>query len=433
MNKKFIISAVLLLSGLGFSVAQQTPANTQNETITFVGATVHTGNGTVIENAKLIFKAGKITALGQNELPNQGRIIDVAGQHIYPGIIAPVSTLGLVEIDAIRQSRDDDELGEFGPNIRSLIAYNAESQVVESMRPNGVLLAQITPQGGVFSGSSSIVQLDAWNWEDAAIKTDDGVHLNWPNTYRRGRWWLGEDRGWKPNKNYDQQLKAITDYLDRAAAYSTENPAVPNEALKALVGTLDGSKTIYVYADGVREIMDAVSELKSHGAQNVVIVGGYQADQIIPFLKRHMIPVLLDRVHALPQQADDDYDKPYRLPGILKKGGLLVGLNARGSMERMSTRNLPFYAGHAAGFGLNPEEALELITSNTAKIIGVDDQYGSLEVGKSATFFVSRGDALDMRTNQLSHAFIDGREISLETHQTELYKRYSNKYGQKPK
>ncbi len=165
----------------------------------------------------------------------------------------------------------------------------------------------------------------------------------------------------------------------------------------------------------------------------MVIVGGYQADQIIPFLKRHNIPVLLDRVHALPQQADDDYDKPYRLPGILKKGGLLVGLNARGSMERMSTRNLPFYAGHAAGFGLNPEEALELITSNTAKIIGVDDQYGSLEVGKSATFFVSQGDALDMRTNQLSHAFIDGREISLETHQTELYQRYSNKYGQKPK
>ena len=153
---KFILSAVLLLSGLGFSVAQQTPANTQKETITLVGATVHTGNGSVIENAKLIFKAGKITALGQNELPNQGRIIDVAGQHIYPGIIAPVSTLGLVEIDAIRQSRDDDELGEFGPNIRSLIAYNAESQVVESMRPNGVLLAQITPQGGVFSGSSSI-------------------------------------------------------------------------------------------------------------------------------------------------------------------------------------------------------------------------------------------------------------------------------------
>jgi hypothetical protein len=336
----------------------------------------------------------------------------------------------LVEIDAVRQSKDDDELGEYGPNIRSLIAYNAESQVVESMRPNGVLMAQITPQGGVFSGTSSIVQLDAWNWEDAAVKADDGVHLHWPNTYRRGRWWMGEDRGWKPNKDYENQVETITDYFDRTKAYIAEKPEVPNQAIEALVGTLDGTKKVYVYADGVREIMDAVSQLKNHGVLQLVLVGGYQSDQIIPFLKRHDIPVLIDRVHSLPQQADDDYDKPFKLPVLLTQGGLTVGLNARGSMERMSTRNLPFYAGHTSGFGLSAEDALKLVTSNTAKILGIDADYGTLEVGKSATLFVSKGDALDMRTNQLSHAFIDGRALSLETHQTELYQRYSEKYGQ---
>lgn len=430
MNLKYSLTALILPLVMVVGFAQQTPAPSQSETITLVGATVHVGNGTIIENARLILDQGKITALGQNEINPLGKVIDVSGQHVYPGIIAPVSSLGLVEIDAVRQSKDDDELGEYGPNIRSLIAYNAESQVVESMRPNGVLMAQVTPQGGVFSGTSSIVQLDAWNWEDATVKVDDGVHLHWPNTYRRGRWWMGEDRGWKPNQDYEKEVQTITDYLDRTKAYTSEKPAVPNQALEALKGTLDGSKKVYVYADGVREIMDAVSQLKNHGVTHIILVGGYQADQIIPFLKRHNIAILLDRVHSLPAQEDDDYDKPFKLPVLLTKGGLTIGLNARGSMERMSTRNLPFYAGHTSGFGLSAEEALKLVTSNTAKILGIDQDYGTLEVGKSATLFVSQGDALDMRTNRLSHAFIDGRKISLESHQTELYQRYSEKYGQ---
>lgn len=431
MNIKYTLTTIFVLLVMVIGFAQQTPAPKQTETITLTGAILHVGNGSVIENGYLTFSDGIITAIGQNIMTAEGRTIDLEGQHIYPGIIAPVSSLGLVEIDAVRQSRDDDELGEYGPNIRSLIAYNAESQVVESMRPNGVLMAQITPQGGVFSGTSSIVQFDAWNWEDAAVKTDDGVHLRWPNTYKRGRWWMGEDRGWKPNKNYKTQIQTITDYFDRTKAYISEQPEVPNQSLEALIGTLDGSKKVFVYADGVREIMDAVSELKQHGVSEIVLVGGYQADQIIPFLKRHDIPVLLDRVHSLPRQQDDDYDKPFRLPAILSNAGLTVGLNARGSMERMSTRNLPFYAGHAAGFGLTSEQALQLVTSNTANILGIGKRYGTLEIGKSATLFVSRGDALDMSTNQLTHAFIDGRSISLETHQTELYQRYSQKYGHK--
>ena len=431
MNIKYTLTTIFVLLVMVIGFAQQTPAPKQIETITLTGATLHLGNGSVIENGYLTFSDGIITAIGQNNITAKGRTIDLDGQHIYPGIIAPVSSLGLVEIDAVRQSRDDDELGEYGPNIRSLIAYNAESQVVESMRPNGVLMAQITPQGGVFSGTSSIVQFDAWNWEDAAVKTDDGVHLRWPNTYRRGRWWMGEDRGWKPNKNYKTQIQTITDYFDRTKAYISEQPEVPNQSLEALIGTLDGSKKVFVYADGVREIMDAVSELKQHGVSEIVLVGGYQADQIIPFLKRHDIPILLDRVHSLPRQQDDDYDKPFRLPAILSNAGLTVGLNARGSMERMSTRNLPFYAGHAAGFGLTSEQALQLVTSNTANILGIGERYGTLQIGKSATLFVSRGDALDMSTNQLTHAFIDGRSISLETHQTELYQRYSKKYGHK--
>ncbi len=426
---KNIVVATLISFGL-HSWAQQTPAPEQSETITLTGGTAHIGNGTVIENSIITFENGKITMVAGPSAPIKGKVIDIRGKHVYPGIIAPASTLGLVEIDAIRQSNDQDEIGDLLPNIRSLIAYNAESQVVESMRPNGVLLAQVCPQGGVISGSSSIVQLDAWNWEDAAVKTDDGIHLHWPDTYKRGRWWAGEDRGYKPNKDYSEEVERIVVYLKNAEVYGKTTPTSVNEGFAACQGLFEGTKKAYLYADGEKEIIDGITQLKKLGIKEVVLVGGYDSYRIIPFLKEHRISVILDRVHSTPNREDDDYDLPYKLPKLLTDGGLVVALNARGQMERMNTRNLPFYAGQVAGQGLAKEEALKLITSNTAKILGIDGDYGTLEFGKSATLFVSEGDALDMTGNQLVLAYIDGRKISLETHQTELWHRYAEKYGQ---
>jgi|TARA_R110002020_G_scaffold199778_3_gene401584 imidazolonepropionase-like amidohydrolase len=424
------VITILTMAVLGTTaIAQQTPAPKQTEAITITGATAHIGDGTVIENSVLVFEDGKITAIGNASTPTKGRTINAQGKHLYPGFIAPAKSLGLVEVNAVRASDDQDELGEFIPNVRSLIAYNAESKVVESMRPNGVLLGQVAPQGGGISGTSSIVQFDAWNWEDAAVKVDDGIHLNWPNSFRRGRWWLGEDRGYKPNKDYAKQIQEGVDFILNAKAYGSGKAGEqPNEAYLAMQGLFDGSKKLYVYAQGEKEMIDAVTTLKENGVQDVVIVGGYEAHKIIPFLKKNNIPVLVRQPHALPQREDDDYDLPYKLPKLLVEGGLLVGLQ-NADMSNFQTRNLPFYAGHVAGQGLDKEKALQLITGNTAKILGIDANYGTLAVGKSATLFVSEGDALDMRTNILTHAFIDGREISLETHQTELWKRYMEKYS----
>jgi len=427
MKRISIISTIAsILVGLNL-MAQQTPAPAQQGAITIQGATAHLGDGTVMENSIIIFEDGVITTISGPSGPIKGEIIDAHGKHVYPGFIAPAKSLGLIEVNAVRASNDQDEMGDFIPNIRSIIAYNAESRVVESMRPNGVLLAQSTPKGGRISGTSTIVQLDAWNWEDAAVKTDDGIHLNWPNSFRRGRWWAGEERGWRPNKNYAEQTKAVTDYIASSMTYGKSTPEARNESYEAMQGLFDGSQKLYVYANGQREIMDAITQLKKAGIKDLVLVGGYEAYKVTDFLKQHNIPVLIGQTHAVPTMDDHDYDLPYKNPKLLTDAGLLVGLQNAG-MSNFQTRNLAFYAGQVVGQGMDKETALQLISSNTAKILGIDDRYGSLKVGKSATLFISEGDALDMRTNQLTHAFIDGRMISLETHQTALWNRYSEKY-----
>jgi len=411
--------------------AQQTPAPSQTEAFTIVGATAHIGDGTVIEQSVIVVENGKITACVNqltSKLSYKGTVIEAKGKHVYPGIIAPNTTLGLQEIDAIRATNDTREIGNMNPHIRSLIAYNAESKVVESMRPNGVLIGQITPRGGTISGTSSIVQFDAWNWEDAAIKVDDAIHVNWPRSFTRGRWWLGEDPALKANKNYAKQVLNVNTFISESKAYQKGNKATKNLPYDAMQGLFDGSQKLFVHVNDEKGITDAVDFAKTNGIKNMVIVGGYQATKVANLLKTNNIPVLVTRTHSRPNSDDDDYDFPYKLAKLLTDQGVLVGLQNSGQMERANTRNLPFQAGQVVGQGMNKEDALKLITSNTAKILGIDEDYGTLEAGKSATLFISEGDALDMRTNILTHAFIDGREISLESHQTTLWKRYSNKY-----
>ena len=422
---------LIIAVSCSMSFAQQTPANKQTEAITIVGATAHIGNGTVIDNSLIIIENGKIMLcadVNSTRVAHKGTIIQAKGKHVYPGFIAPNTTLGLQEIGSVRATNDTREIGSMNPHIRSLIAYNAESKVVESMRPNGVLIGQITPRGGRISGTSSIVQFDAWNWEDAAIMADDAIHMNWPNSFSRGRWWLGEDRGLKPNKDYSKQVTDAATFFTNSKAYLNGKKEVENLQFGAMQGLFSGSKKLFIHVDDEKGITDAITFAKDHGVNSIVIVGGYEAYKVTDLLKKHNIPVLAQRTHKTPEREDDDYDFPYKLAKLLVDEGILVGLENSGQMERANARNLPFQAGTVAAHGLDKEEALKLITSNTAKILGIHKQLGTLEQGKDATLFISEGDALDMRTNILTHAFINGRSISLETHQTKLWKRYSNKF-----
>ena len=420
---------VLVLMTVHYGFSQQTPGAEQMESILIENVTAHIGNGEVIENAAIGFQNGKITFIGSKEAVKGSfdQTIDGKNQHVYPGFIAPNSTLGLVEIDAIRASDDVAEMGSFNPNIRAIVAYNAESKVVESVRPNGVLMAQITPRGGTFAGNSTIVQLDAWNYEDATIKNDDGNHLYWPSTsyynYRSGMV--------RANRNYQKQIQSISENLEQAKAYLTTSRNPLDLKFEALSKVFSGEQKMYIHTNGAREMLDAIRVMEDHGIENFAFIGGFESYKITEVLISKSIPVLLKRVHSLPNSEDEDVRLPFKVAAELINAGVLIGLENSGQMERMQTRNLPFYAGTVVGYGVSYEQALQTITLNTAKILGIEDTTGSLELGKDATLFVSKGNALEMSGNQLTHAFIQGRRVSLETHQTELYERYSKKYQTK--
>lgn len=431
--KKHILYSFICFLCIGNSVAQQTPAPKQTTAYSIEGATAHLGNGKVIENALIMFSDGKISFVGSanTRIARQGTLINAKGKHVYPGFIVANSSLGLAEVDAVRATRDFDEVGTMLPHIRSIIAYNTESKIIETMRPNGVLIGQITPRGGVISGTSSVVQFDAWNWQDAVVKLDGGIHINWPSVFSYGRASFGGERSLKPNEKYTESVSKIKEYFEAAKRYLASNKTPKNLPYEAVENLFKGTQKIFIHVNGAKNIVDAIDTFKALNITNIVIVQGNEAEKVADILKANNIPVILKRAHRLPNNEDTAYDLPFRNAKILTDAGVLVGLGMQGDMERMSSRNLPFYAGTYAAYGLDKEKAIQLITQNNAKILGIDDKVGTLEVGKNATLFISEGDALDMSTNELTDAFIDGRKISLESHQTKLWKRYSNKYKNK--
>ncbi|MFK7032612.1 amidohydrolase family protein [Flavobacterium oreochromis] len=425
-----ILCSILFTIG---TYSQQIPAPKQTQSILIMNGIAHLGNGEVIENCAIGFKEGKLTLVADArniriDLTSYDQVIQAEGKHIYPGFIAPNSTIGLVEIDAVKATDDEREIGTFTPNIRSLIAYNTDSKIIETARINGVLVAQITPRGGRIAGTSSIVQMDAWTWEDATIKENDGIHCNFPLTFKKSGWWA-EPGTIEINNDYLKQVTEFSDFLKQAKAYLTNESIEKNIVFESLRGVFNGTQILYINANEEKQITDAIRIVKENQIPKLVIVGGYQADKIAPLLVQNNVAVLIGRVHSLPNLDQDDIDHPFKLAKLLTDKGVLVALENSGDMERMNTRNLPFQAGTTVAYGLTKEQALKTITLNTAKILGIDSTCGSLEVGKDATLFISDGDALDMRTNNLSNAFIQGRKISLQSHQTQLHDKYKKKYN----
>ncbi len=402
------------------------PNDSQQKAVVLKNATIHQGNGKVLISSASRFEKGKITEVGKTVKESKADVIDLNGQHIYPSFILANNTLGLREIDAVKASRDFQEVGRFNPNIQAVFAYNTESDVSMTVRTNGVLVTQATPRGGLISGTSSVMYLDGWNWEDAQVKVNDAIHLQWPSKFYFTGWWAAPGVV-KRNENQSKQILALEKFLRDAQAYSKSSPKVKNLKFEVMKGLFDGSKQMFVNANFANDIINAVKLLQKSGIKKIVICGGDQSHLITDFLKDNNIAVILDRTFSLPALVDDDIDLPYKLPKILQDAGVKYCLAYKGDMEAMGSRNLPFSAGFAVAYGLSKGEALAAITKNVAEILGISNHLGTLEVGKEATLFVSKGDALDIKTNQLTHAFVKGRKVELNNKQIELYKKFKDR------
>lgn len=408
--------------------AQQTPAEKQSEPILIMNATAHLGNGETIENSVVAFEDGKITIVADAKTikidQSRFKIVMASGKHVYPGFIALNTQIGLKEIDAVRATADNREVGYFNPSVRSLIAYNTDSRVTPTIRSNGVMLAQVVPQGGRMPGQSSVMKLDGWNWEDAQYKADEGQHLNWPAPFRRSGWWAAPGPINK-NDKYNEQVEQIRKFFKEAKAYS-EQATIETTNLKfeAMKGLFDGSKNLYINVNFAKTIMESVLFAEEFGIKPV-IVGGKDAWQVADFLKEHDVKVILGNTQALPVREYDDIDQAYKNASLLKEAGVTFAFSMEGAWEQ---RNLVFQAGQAVSYGLDYEAAIEGLTLSAAKVLGIDETTGSLVAGKDATLILVDGDVLDMRTCHLQKAYIQGAEIDLDNKQKKLSRKFSEKY-----
>lgn len=421
---KKILSLSILISG--FSVAQRpTPAPKQNVPIAITGATIHTGTGNVLQNASIVFENGKIVGLNNN-VPTNAKIINANGKHVYPGFILVNNTLGLVEISATRSTADFRESNDFTPEARSVIAFNTDSHVIPTIRTNGILLTQPTMKSGVLSGTSSVMNLDGWNWEDALVSKDSVLHLSWPENRKS----TDDKRDKELKERRSKNIAEVKSIFARAKGYDTKS-VTKDYKLEAVAPVYDGSKILFIEVSGANEALEAIQFSKDFAIKKTVLIGDSNLVTVLDEIKTSGFPLIITNPHSLPPHSSSSPRLPYEFAKMVSDKGILYGLDYSGDKEYSDARNLPFAAGTTAAYGVEKEKALQSISYNLAKILGIDKDYGSLEVGKSATLFISDGDALDQLTNNVTDAFIDGREINLNNQQKELYKRYKEKYTSK--
>ena len=428
--RKLFVSICLLSAGL-FS-SDQIPAPDQKTPILLTNGTVHPVSQPSFEGS-ILFENGKFTKMGPEILTSpETEVWDISGMHVYPGLIAAGTTIGLVEISAVRATADNAETGWLNPNVRAERAYNPDSESIPVTRSNGVLLAHVTPQGGRVSGTSAVMQLDGWTWEDCILRTPIGIHVNWPSMK------IEKSRHPKPDQEKenqrDVQMKQLDDMMEDARAYlsTLENNTLKgtDQRWEAMIPILRKEIPFFIHANRILQIQAAV-EWCNRQDVNMILVGGGDSWRTTDLLKDNHIPVIFEHPLSTPMRRDESTDAKYGVPSMLFENGIKFCVSASaGTFEASHQRNVPYEAAMAAAYGLPRDEALKSVTLYAAEILGIDDQVGSLDVGKDATLIITDGDPLEITTH-VEIAFIQGRLIDLNDRHKTLYEKYQQKYLQK--
>lgn len=403
------------------------PGPAQKQPIAVVGATIHPISSSAIENGTLVFDGGRITAVGTDvEIPEGAKRIDAQGKHVYPALFDAHTQIGLVEINAVRATRDMDETGRINPNVLAWKAVNPDTEVIPVTRSNGVLLALVAANGGLLSGQSAVLQLDGWTWEDLALQAPAAMHIDWPRM-RPQRNFLEGEPSESERQERDAALRRLEDLFVEAKAYHKARDAngdsqAVDARLEALGPVLTGDLPVVVNADDLEQIQSAVAFAARHGLK-LILMGAYDAADAAQLLTAHNVPVIVGGVYRLPRRRSDAYDAAYTLPERLRQAGIKFCIAGESRFAASNVRNLPYHAATAAAFGLPQEEALRAITLSPAEILGVADRVGSLEAGKDATLFIADGNILETPA-QVETAFVQGRQVDLDDRHKRLYRKY---------
>lgn len=425
------LGALLCIAALSTGLAANdiVPGAPQANPILLKGGNLYTVTGGVQQGTDLLFDKGRISQIGKGiTAPEGAEVVDVTGMNVYPGLIVPSSTIGLIELDEARATNDLAEVGSNNPDVKAMIAYDPDSEIPPTVRSNGITTALIVPNGGLLRGKSVLMNLDGWTWEDMAEKKDVGLHISWPRASIITAWWYDKSAEEQKKEN-KENLESLYRTFDDVAAYRTAKAANPNQPvdsrLESMLPVLTGEQLVFIHANDFRQIEQAVAFTRNYGLK-MVLVGGDEAGQAIDLLKENNIPVILGRVQSLPFREDSPYDQAFTLPGKLIHAGIKTAIC--GDYGSWRSRIIPFNVGQAIAFGLTPEEGLRSMTLTPAEIFGVEKDLGSLEVGKKATIVVSKGDIFDELGNKVVYEYIGGRKVDLDNKQKELYRKYKDRH-----
>jgi len=439
MKHTIFFTSIAAIATLATTAAAQdlTPtAPEQDHPIFLVGATVHTVSDGIIENGVVSMYEGKIGIVGvasdimpRISLSQDTQIIDLTGQHLYPGLIDSVTKLGLQEMSAVRATNDYNEVGNMTPEVRAFVSVNPDSVVIPTARSNGILTFGVFPTGGTIPGRASVLQAEGWTTEDLALAKDAGLIINWPRMRHTG------SNKAQAIKNRDRAIDNLNTLFDNATSYQI-NHNETDLSLQAITTVLPPSHNeniqnpVFINANDYDQITAAINWATTRNLRPI-IVGARDAHLCTDLLVSTNTPVIIGGTFNFPKRADEPYDQPYTLPAKLEQAGVLWSLSMSG--RHAHERNLPdaiaISIAHGADLGFTDEAALRGITLNAAKILNLDNHLGSIESGKHATLFVADGNILET-TSIVTQAWIQGRSIDLSNKQTKLRDKYQEKYRQ---